>query len=135
MKKRIAEKCEEIELYCEQLREILPDTFSQYDASFEKRAACERFFEKIVEAALDLAHLIVRAKRKVTGSTDKDAFEALAESGIVSEGLATRLQDAKGMRNIIAHRYGTINDQWVFQSLRHELLSDVLEFVDVVRKA
>lgn len=37
------------------------------------------------------------------------------------------------MRNLLAHRYGEVNDTLVFQALKYELLTDALEFVGLVR--
>jgi len=49
---------------------------------------------------------------------------------IIDTNLAERLQDAKGMRNILSHRYGEIDNRTVFESIKKELLIDIKEFLE-----
>ena len=46
------DKIEEINKYLEEFSQILPPTYEVYLENFEKRAACERYFEKIIEAVI-----------------------------------------------------------------------------------
>ena len=52
---------------------------------------------------------------------------------VISKDLAAKLKDAKGMRNIIAHRYGNIDDEIVFESITKELNNAAVEFLAAVR--
>ncbi|MCH7723429.1 MAG: aminotransferase class I/II-fold pyridoxal phosphate-dependent enzyme [Bacteroidetes bacterium] len=47
--------------------------------------------------------------------------------------LEEKLKEAKGMRNIIAHEYGKIDDVLVFEAVTEELIPDVKEFLNSVR--
>lgn len=38
------------------------------------------------------------------------------------------------MRNIIAHEYGTVNDEIVFHAITEEIERDTIEFIEVVKK-
>jgi len=51
------------------------------------------------------------------------------KEGVISERLTEKLKDAKGMRNIIAHEYGSIDDEIVFESITNQLINDVEEFI------
>ena len=42
--------------------------------------------------------------------------------------LAKKLRDAKGMRNILAHQYGKVEDKIVFNATK-EIEADVNEFI------
>lgn len=42
------------------------------------------------------------------------------------------LKNAKGMRNIISHQYGKIDDEVVFEAITEELCRDIKKFVSVV---
>ena len=44
------------------------------------------------------------------------------------------LTEAKGMRNILAHEYGTVNDELVFHSITEEIEIDAREFIKVIKK-
>lgn len=66
---------------------------------------------------------------------DGQAFDTLAKEGIISNELADNLKRAKGMRNVIAHQYGGINDEMVFDAISTELMKDAKTFVRQKRKA
>ena len=38
------------------------------------------------------------------------------------------------MRNIIAHEYGEINNELIFESIKNELIKDVSEFIKYIKK-
>jgi len=130
---RIKEKINEIEHYLEELSDIVPEDFQEYAKDKKAKAACERYFEKIIEAAVDLAFLVIKENGLKSPEEDKEAFDIIAKGKIISETLATRLKDAKGMRNIIAHEYGKIDDKIVFEAITEELERDVKEFIKKVR--
>lgn len=129
---RIKDKIDEIENYLAELEDILPANFEEYKNNFEKKAACERYFEKIVESIVDVSFLIIKEKRLKTPEEDKEAFDILSEEEIINGELAKKLKDAKGMRNILAHEYGKIDDEIVFCSITEEIIKDAEEFVNLI---
>ena len=58
----------------------------------------------------------------------------MLSKGIISERLSSKLRDAKGMRNIIAHEYGNIDDELIFETISNELKKDVEDFIDNIEK-
>ena len=128
--KRSDDKIEEIEKYLEELESVLPNSLDNYIKDFKIRAVCERYFEKIVEAAVDLAFIVIKEKDMEMPDEDKKSFAILFEAGIISEEISEKMQDAKGMRNIIAHEYGEINDELVFYAVTEELIDDVRKFLE-----
>lgn len=131
---RIQDKINEINQFLEELNIILPSSLEEYKSSLEKKAACERYVEKIVEAATDLAFLIIKDKKLRIPEDDTDAFNILSENNIIDNELAAKLKNAKGMKNIISHQYGKIDDEIVFEAIKEELGKDVRKFVGVVEK-
>lgn len=120
---RINDKIKEIEIYLNELLEVMPRTFDEYK-ELKTKAACERYFEKIVEAVVDLAFLIIKQRRLKVPEEDKEVFDILLDENVISKELCERLKDAKGMRNLIAHEYGKIDDEIVFNSIVEELKKD-----------
>jgi uncharacterized protein YutE (UPF0331/DUF86 family) len=57
---RIQDKIVEIEKYLKELQEFVPKKFKDYAYDYKTRAACERYFEKITEALIDLALLFIK---------------------------------------------------------------------------
>lgn len=132
--KRIKDKIKEINEFLEQLKGIVPSSFDEYRKNIEKKAACERYVEKIIEAVTDLAFLIIKKKNLRIPEDDIDAFNILLDNKIIENELATRLKNAKGMRNIIAHQYGKIDDEIVYNSITEELEKDITSFINQTRK-
>ena len=62
--------------------------------------------------------------------TEMEKF--LLENKIIDGILAAKLKNAKGMRNILSHQYGSIDDELVFDSIKHELVKDVKDFLKVI---
>lgn len=131
---RINDKIEEIENYLSELLEIIPKSFDGYLHDLKTKAACERYFEKIIEAIIDLAFLIIKDKNFKIPEDDKNAFDILVEEEIISKELAEKLKDAKGMRNLIAHEYGIVDDELVFHSITEELEKDTKEFIKNIKR-
>src|SRR3989344_3355772 len=104
MNKRIKDKINDIETYLEQLAEIKPKTFKGYEKGFK------------------------------TPEEDSQAFTILEFEKIINNKLANKLKDMKGMRNIIAHQYGEVNDELMFIAINEEIENDVNLFLDIVKK-
>ena len=134
MKERIDEKIKDVERFLEELEDSLPKNFEEYERSYKLKAIGERYFEKIINAVVDLAFFIIKEKNLKQPEEDKQAFGILAKKKIISDSLAEKLKDAKGMRNILAHEYGRIDDELVFHSLVEELIPDVQEFIKLIDK-
>ncbi|MCX6707562.1 MAG: DUF86 domain-containing protein [Candidatus Woesearchaeota archaeon] len=134
MSMRIQDKTKEIEKYLAEFSGIIPSDIEEYKKSIKTKAACERYFEKIAEAITDLAFLIIKDKELRQPEDDKQSFDVLAEENIIQKSLAEKLKDLKGMRNIIAHGYGKIDDEIVFHSITEEMEKDVNEFILEIRK-
>ncbi|MDP1695859.1 MAG: DUF86 domain-containing protein [archaeon] len=134
IKERIEHKIEEIEEYLDFLVSIVPEELEEYKKELKTKAACERYAEKIIEATIDLAFLVINLK-KITQLTSEDKiFVILAKNKIISDSLASQLGEAKGMRNFIIHRYGEIDDSKVFHSISEELEKNINDFLDSIKR-
>ena len=132
---RIRDKIEEIEIYLEEFESIIPETFEEYESDIVKKAACERYAEKIIEAIVDLAFLVIKEKSFRKPEDDKQTFDILYENKLINLELCNKLKNAKGMRNILAHEYGKIDDEIVFESITNELRKDAKEFLDFIENS
>lgn len=126
---RITDKMGEIQTYLKELESFVPRDLGLYRKDILRKAACERFAEKIIEAGTDLAFFIIKLKKFRKPNDDPDAFSILTEEKIIDEPLSRRLQSAKGMKNIIAHQYGKIDDAIVFEAVSKELPRDMKQFL------
>jgi len=120
-------------IYLAELSQIKPHSFVEYK-QLKTKAACERYFEKIVESAVDLTFLLLKERHLAIPEEDKEAFDMLALEGIIPREVAEHLKDAKGMRNLITHSYGGVDDETVYNSIVNELERDVNEFIKHAKK-
>lgn len=68
------------------------------------------------------SHAAVRTlPRRVLPGDEDDLFEKLAGRGVISNAMADSLRRMKGLRNLLVHEYGRINDQIVFETIRQRL--------------
>ena len=132
--KRVKDKIKEIKGFLADLKEMVPSGLEEYKSDKIIKAACERYAEKVIEAATDLAFLTIKYKELKIPEDDIDAFNILRDNKIINSELAARLGNAKGMRNIIAHQYGKIKDELVFNSITQELGKDVNSFISRLQK-
>jgi uncharacterized protein YutE (UPF0331/DUF86 family) len=130
----ISDKISEVESYLSELESVVPETLEDYLKNLEKRLACERAFEKIMESVNDLAILVIKQKRLQLPSEDVKAFEVLSDKRIISQELSTNLKKAKGMRNFLAHQYGKVDDELVFEAIHKEVFDDVNNFLTQIEK-
>lgn len=131
---RIDDKIKEVELYLCQLNEVIPVSLEKYAGHFKIKLMCERLFEKIVETLVDLAYLIINENKFKSPENDEQAFYIMGDNKIISNELAEKLRGAKGMRNIIAHEYGKVDDELVYEAVSNELINDTQEFIKSILK-
>jgi uncharacterized protein YutE (UPF0331/DUF86 family) len=131
-KERIEEKITEIEKFLEELYDYFTPLnleLEDYKRDYKIKAICERYCEKIIEAIEDLGFLIINLKQLKYPEYEKEVFDILKDNKIISENLSKKLKEAKGMRNFIAHQYGKVDDELVFNSISEDLEKDTKEFI------
>lgn len=132
MNQRINDKIAEMQKYLDELSQIRPSGVETYVQDFKTKAACERYAERIIEAMIDLAVLVIKDKKFYMPENDLEAFDILCRNEILPSALGDKLKDAKGMRNILAHQYGEVDDAIVFHALSEGLDKDIQEFIKAV---
>ncbi len=119
-RERVLARLDELEALLRELRSIAPVRFDEY-LGIEKRRACERLLQIAIEAGIDTCALLVTGLRLGLPADEDDLFEKLARRGVVSSTMAETLRRMKGLRNLLVHEYGRINDQIVFETVRQRL--------------
>ncbi len=117
---RVLAKLDELDGYLAELRSIAPERFEDYQR-VEKKRACERLLQVSVEAVIDVCALLVAGLRLGLPGEEDDLFEKLAGRGVISAPTAGMLKRMKGLRNLLVHEYGRINDELVFNTVQHRL--------------
>lgn len=82
---------------------------------------------EIIECCIDIASHIIAVKGMGRAEEYRGMFYLLGEKGVIEKGLAERLGDMAGFRNLLVHRYGDVDNEAVLGMIKSEL-SDVVEF-------
>ncbi len=135
IKNRIDEKIAELEKYLEEFERFEIPELEQYRQDIQLKAACERYFEKIIETIISLTLLLIRYKNLKQPEDEEHAFFILFKNGVISEEFAKRLKDAKDMRNRIVHNYITVDDSIVLHAFSEEIVKDSEEFLEKIKKS
>lgn len=128
MNKRFEDKIKEISKSLNELDLIFPISFESY-CDYKTKAACERYFEKIIESVIDLSFILIKINNLPIPFDELSSFEILSNHEIISDLLCNKLKNAKGMRNRIVHNYDNVNDDLVFESIKEHLFDDINEFL------
>ncbi len=128
--RRIQEKINELESYLRELSTLLPQHEHDYRDLRTKRA-CERTFELACETLIDVCNLIISQEGYGKPTDSKDSVNRLVRNAVISEDLGNRLRDMIGFRNLLVHRYYTVDDQQTLNYLKNEM-NDFLEFIGAV---
>ena len=117
---RTLARLDELDGYLGELRTIVPATLQEY-RTVEKRRSCERLLQVSIEIAVDVCSLLVAGLRLGLPGDENDLFEKLADRGVISRPLADLLRRMKGMRNILVHEYGRVDDELIFETATSRL--------------
>ena len=120
-KKRILSKIDEIDSYLSELDEIRPANLEEYKNSIEKKRACERLFQILIETVIDICNIIISDLKLGLPSEEEEIFEKLRKKEIITKKTTDILKGMKGMRNILVHKYGVVEDEIIFETIRENL--------------
>ncbi|MBC7324106.1 MAG: DUF86 domain-containing protein [Moorella sp. (in: Bacteria)] len=91
--------------------------YFQYQSDRKSRRDVERIIENLINAALDIAKILIAGEDLEVPETYRQAFIRLGEAGIIDKELALALAEKARTRNILAHQY--LDIKW-------ELIKDFL---------
>ncbi|CCQ33476.1 Protein of unknown function DUF86 [Halorhabdus tiamatea SARL4B] len=115
----VAVKLEQIEQYHGELiekRESL--SRREFLGSTTEQRAVERMFENAIQASADLAQHVATRDFAYDGNTSKEAVRILCEHAVIDDETMMTLVTAIGFRNVLAHEYGRIDPEEVYETLR-----------------
>lgn len=115
----VATQLERIEQYHGELKakqrslsreDVLTDTTEQ--------RAVERMFENAIQACSDLAKHVASRNFDFDGDTSKGAIRILGRESVIDEETTETLIAAVGFRNVLAHEYGAVDYDEVYENLQ-----------------
>ena len=114
----VVDRLEYINQYTNELKQMRRLSRVEYLEDIVHQRAVERSLMNAIQSCIDLAAHIRATEEFGTAATSREEIETLVDAGIVTSETGTKLADAVGLRNHLAHRYGDID---------HDLIYDVLE--------
>lgn len=130
---RITDKMDDLEQCLRELEEYLPAGVDEYLGSGMRRRACERAFQLACENLLDICNMIISDEGLGIPIDSKDSISKLSQYDVISQSLASRLEELTGFRNLLVHQYGKVDDSIAYRSLRNES-GDFYEFLEQIEK-
>lgn len=132
-KERILAKLEEMEKYLDELQELIPDDEEEYISNLALRRACEKTIELSIESLLDTVSIIISSLKLGIPQSEDSLIKLLEDGKVIPVSLGKKLIQMKGFRNILVHRYGSVDDFKAYAYLTEEL-GDFELFAKEVRK-
>ena len=120
-KELLSRKISRLRSYTEALKSAEDIDWEKYKSDLRAKAFVERYLHLAIEEVIDIAnHLISFFKwREPTGY--RDLFQILKEHGIMSEKDLPTFQNMASFRNMLVHRYESIDDKLVFNIFKKRL--------------
>ncbi|MFC7041587.1 type VII toxin-antitoxin system HepT family RNase toxin [Halonotius sp. GCM10025705] len=117
----VVDKLRLINEYTNDLKRMRGPSKADYLDDMVLQRAVERTFMNLIQACIDLAAHVRSTELEPTADTAKAEIDALEIAEIISSETADRLTEAVGFRNVLAHRYGDVNHDVVYEALHNDL--------------
>ncbi|MBP1923724.1 uncharacterized protein YutE (UPF0331/DUF86 family) [Halorubrum alkaliphilum] len=117
----VATKLEQAHEYTNDLAEMRGLSKEEYVSDIVIQRAVERTLMNLIQSCIDLAQHVRAANDLSSGGTAKEEIQALGELGIISRDTRQKIEEAVGFRNVLAHRYGEVDHDVVYEVLHEDL--------------
>lgn len=117
----VVDKLRYINEYTNDLKQMRGLSKDEYVADVIVQRAVERTFLNLIQACIDLAQHIRATEELSPKGTAKKEIEALGTEAILTTETQEKMEEAVGFRNVLAHRYGDIDHDVVYEVLHTEL--------------
>lgn len=126
--KAIENRIKEIERRRSLLEDYKEMTYEEFVSDLSIYELAIRHLQVAIQACIDIGTHIAAVKNLPDPSQASQVFTVLARNKIISQGLAERLNQAGGARNIIVHEYLDIDLSIIYKIIQNNL-PDFEQFV------
>jgi uncharacterized protein YutE (UPF0331/DUF86 family) len=130
-KELLSRKISRLRSYLEELKSAEDIDWGKYQSDSRAKAFVERYLHLAIEEVMDIANHFVSFYKWREPIGYRDLFLILKEHGIISEKYLPTFQNMASFRNMLVHRYETIDDELVFGIFK-ERLDDFELFITLV---
>lgn len=119
----LRKKLNEVKKYILLVGQYKKFRLNQLSTDSTLRGAVERYLYLLTQSTIDLGEVIISFFKYRQPSTYAEVFEILFENKLISQDLIAPLKKMAGFRNVLAHAYGEINLELVYQVLQKDVVS------------
>ena len=120
-KELLSRKISRLRSYLEELKSAEDIDWGKYQSDSRAKAFVERYLHLAIEEVMDIANHFVSFYKWREPIGYRDLFLILKEHGIISEKYLPTFQNMASFRNMLGHRYETIDDELVFGIFKERL--------------
>ncbi|ERG93004.1 MAG: hypothetical protein J07HQW1_03057 [Haloquadratum walsbyi J07HQW1] len=117
----VATKLDRAHEYTNDLAEMRGLPKEEYVSDVVLQRAVERTLMNLIQSCIDLTQHVRAANGILSGETAKEEIRAPGELEIISRDTQQKIEEAVGFRNVLAHRYGEIDHDVVYEVLHEDL--------------
>lgn len=127
----VAQKLESLRRCIQRVEAKLPGSVETLLTDLDAQDIVSLNLTRAVLMSVDIAaHWLAGHSEATAPKTMGQAFEALANSGVIEKELAVRMRKSVGFRNVMVHNYDDVNWEIVFAICQYHL-GDFREFAKV----
>ena len=119
-KERVLSKIDDLEAYLSELKQIVPDSFADYQR-IEKKRSCERLLHLCIECAVDICKLFVSGLKLGLPHEENDLFNKMSKKNVLSPEMTSLLKEMRAFRNILIHEYAEVDNEIVYEMAKTRL--------------
>lgn len=119
--RRIIQKFEKIHENLERIEKYLPNTYTEFEVLEIVKDGIYKRLEYSIELLVDICSIINSDLQLGLPNGENDLIDNLVSADIISIDHGQTIRQMKGLRNILVHRYGGIDDELVYQFLSEDL--------------
>lgn len=113
----ILDKLKEIEHSLSIVKEAIPDDVEEFKNMGLLKDGIMKRMEFIIQNIIDICAVLSSDLKLEKPYSEDDIIENLGKAGILQNDMVRKIHEMNGLRKILVHRYGKIDDELVFESL------------------
>jgi len=131
--KRIEQKMREIMDSLAVIEDGLPHSEEEFISAGLVKDGIYKRLEFCIQNITDIFSMIYSSRKLGVPGTVDDVFQGMLKKGVLPKKVVLLAEEMKGMRNVLVHKYGEIDDELAYEFLSNQL-SDFEAFEKEVRK-
>jgi len=117
----------DLQRYLDDLEELLPATEDDFLHDKKAQYGIPMLMLNIINACIDLAQEVITLRQLGYPANYRETFQLLEKNKLISKEVSQKMQNLVGLRNLLAHEYGEINFEILYEQAQD--LSSVEQFM------